>query len=137
MAATPPPVATSVGACLATESGDSSGEAGNAGHTCRRALADAGLLHLVPSERRDGWVVLGPTVAGGPMIYLQPVSEPKTGTARAHLDLWVDDLDAAVAQAEELGGQRTSDRHDDARGSVVVMTDPEGHEFCLIWFPSG
>jgi predicted enzyme related to lactoylglutathione lyase len=93
------------------------------------------LLDLTPIERADGWVVLGPTATGGPMLYFQPVGEPKLGKARLHLDLWVDDLDAAVARVEAVGGADTGERHEHANGTVAVMTDPEGTEFCLITFP--
>lgn len=46
---------------------------------------------------------------------------------------WVDDLYAAMLRVEEAGGRRSSDQEVvPGRGSIVVMTDPEGHEFCLI-----
>ncbi|HEY7135627.1 MAG TPA: VOC family protein [Acidimicrobiia bacterium] len=102
----------------------------------RRVAAFWGrLLDLTPVERADGWFVLGPTAAGGPMLYFQPVDEPKRGKARLHLDLWVDDLDAAVARVVSLGGADTAERHEHANGTVAVMTDPETTEFCLITFP--
>ena len=93
------------------------------------------LLDLEPVERDDGWYVLGPTAAGGPMLYFQPVPEPKTGKSRVHIDLWVDDLPAAIRLVEELGGHLTSDTHDVRSGTLAVMTDPDGTEFCLITFP--
>ena len=43
----------------------------------------------------------------------------------------VDDIDQGIAQVESLGGRFTGERHDYDEGVVVVMTDPEGHEFCL------
>jgi glyoxalase superfamily protein len=52
----------------------------------------------------DGWFALGPTVPGGPIVNFQPVPEDKVGKARIHLDLWADDLGAAVALVEQLGG---------------------------------
>ena len=68
----------------------------------------AELLDIPAVARDDGWHILGPTARGGPMIYLQPVEEPKVGKARAHLDLWVDDLDAGIALVEQLGGVVTA-----------------------------
>jgi predicted enzyme related to lactoylglutathione lyase len=93
------------------------------------------LLGLEPVVRPDGWSVLGPTAPGGPMLYFQPVLEAKVGKARLHLDLWVENLDVAIARVEGLGGARTGERHEHPGGTVVVMTDPEGTEFCLITFP--
>jgi predicted enzyme related to lactoylglutathione lyase len=82
---------------------------------------------------RDGWYRLGPPVRGGPVLTFQPVADPKVGKVRLHLDLWVEDLDAAVQRVHDLGGLRVGGRETvPGRGSIVVMTDPEGHEFCLI-----
>jgi predicted enzyme related to lactoylglutathione lyase len=52
-----------------------------------------------------------------------------------HLDLWVDDLHAAVALAEHLGGHRLGEMGADPEGVGFVMADPEGHEFCLVALP--
>ena len=52
-----------------------------------------------------------------------------------HLDVWVDDLDAAVSYVEQLGGSRTGEVHTEPEGIDVVMTDPEGTEFCLVALP--
>lgn len=82
---------------------------------------------------REGWYRLGPTVAGGPVLNFQPVGEAKAGKVRIHLDLWCDDLDAAVRRVGELGGR--APRGYEAvpgRGTIAVVADPEGHEFCLI-----
>ena len=78
-----------------------------------------------------GWFRLGPLTPGGPVLNFQPVPEPKTGKTRIHLDLWADDLDGAIAQIESLGGRDSGERHDYDEGSVVVMADPEGNEFCV------
>jgi predicted enzyme related to lactoylglutathione lyase len=91
----------------------------------------------VPARSIDlpGWFRIGPTVAGGPVITFQPVSDPKTGKARAHLDIWVDDLDTAVDLVGRLGGSTTGERHDYQDGTVMVMRDPEGNEFCVVAEP--
>lgn len=82
---------------------------------------------------REGWYQLGPTVVGGPAVNFQPVGEEKTGKVRLHLDMWVDALVPAIEQAEQLGAHRAGDVEAvPGRGSIAVMTDPEGHEFCLI-----
>jgi predicted enzyme related to lactoylglutathione lyase len=53
---------------------------------------------------------------------------------RIHLDVTVDDVDEAVELATSLGGRTTGERHDYDEGVVVVMADPEGHEFCLVQY---
>lgn len=82
-----------------------------------------------PSE--PGWVYLGRRDDPQPRLVFQPVTEPKQGKTRLHLDIAVDDIDDAIAQVEALGGRYTGERHDYDEGVVVVMADPEEHEFCL------
>ena len=88
------------------------------------------------AELRDeplpGWLRLGPLSEGGPVINFQPVPEAKAGKTRIHLDVLTDDLDAAVARVVELGGTDLQDMHVHDVGTVVVMADPEGNEFCLV-----
>jgi predicted enzyme related to lactoylglutathione lyase len=48
---------------------------------------------------------------------------------QAHLDLVVDDMDAAHARALELGATLLSDT--EAPDSFRVFADPAGHPFCL------
>ena len=63
-------------------------------------------------------------------LALQKVSEPKSGKNRAHPDLGVDNLDAAISQLEALGA--TVVRPPPAEGfRWAVMADPEGNEFCI------
>jgi predicted enzyme related to lactoylglutathione lyase len=90
------------------------------------------LLGASVTSQSDGWFRLGPLVAGGPVINFQPVPEPKVGKARLHLDVWVDDLDAGVAFAQELGATALRDAVTEPEGTGVVMADPGGNEFCLI-----
>ena len=94
------------------------------------------LLDL-PSRAIDlpGWFRVGPVVAGGPVITFQPVPEPKSGKTRLHLDIWVDDLDAAVERVRRLGGTSAGETHEYEDGTVIVMSDPEGNEFCLVGGP--
>ena len=84
-------------------------------------------------EGREGWCRVGPVVAGGPVLNFQPVAEPREGKVRLHLDLWVDRLEPAIATAEALGARRAGELEVvPGRGTIAVMADPEGHEFCLI-----
>lgn len=73
---------------------------------------------------------------GGPHINFQPVSEVKTSKTRIHLDLWVDDLAEAAELVRQLGGAGPSAMHTYDSGTVAVMADPEGNEFCLVAHPA-
>ncbi|MGW5111383.1 VOC family protein [Nocardia sp. NPDC004123] len=87
-----------------------------------------------PSE--PGWVYLGDPGDQQPRLVFQPVAEPKRGKVRVHLDVAVDDIDQGIAQVVALGGKWTGERHDYDEGVVVVMADPEEHEFCLVQYRS-
>lgn len=54
------------------------------------------------------------------------------GTARIHLDIYTDDVDAEVQRLEHLGAQRV----EQAR-TWWVMRDPAGLLFCVIPEPGG
>lgn len=49
---------------------------------------------------------------------------------RLHLDTVVEDLNAAVARIEELGGSLLAE-HEVMGFRWNVMSDPEGNEFCI------
>ena len=62
----------------------------------------------------------------GPIIFLQEMSEPKTGRNRLHFDL------VGGPRAEEVErlcalGATVRDEHE----TYSVMQDPEGNEFCV------
>ncbi len=99
-----------------------------------RAVADfwAGLLGGELSVPLPGWLRLGTVADTEPAINFQPVPEPKQGKTRTHLDLVVDDLDAAVTRIEALGGRALDQRYDYPEGVVRLMADPEGNEFCIV-----
>jgi hypothetical protein len=58
------------------------------------------------------------------------LDEPKKSKSRLHLDFRPDDQDAEVARLLAHGAQRA----DIGQGeqSWVVLTDPEGNEFCVL-----
>ncbi|MEU8180823.1 VOC family protein [Micromonospora sp. NPDC049044] len=85
------------------------------------------------TESLPGWRRV--TVAGGgPVLTFQPVPEPKAGKTRLHLDIAVTDIDEAVDRIGMLGGRWTGERHDYQEGAVLVMTDPEDNEFCVVQY---
>lgn len=60
----------------------------------------------------------------GPVIWINPVPEPKTVKNRIHLDVWGD-----TAELLALGAALVR-RHDDEI-DWDIMADPEGNEFCV------
>lgn len=92
------------------------------------------LLGRKPGPSQEGWVYLGERGDPQPRLVFQPVSEPALGKVRIHLDITVDDIDESMATVIDLGGRATGERHDHAEGVVVVMADPENHEFCLVQY---
>ena len=66
----------------------------------------------------------------GPRLYLQKVPEKKTAKTRLHLDIAVEDMDAAVARGVELGAKKIQ-AFDHGDFGWTVMEDPDGNEFCF------
>ena len=98
------------------------------------AILDSEVIE--PGADRSGWFRLQPLGSGGPFMNFQPVEEPKVGKVRIHVDVLVDDLDAAVGRVVALGGADTGTREQLPRGRIAVMNDPEGNEFCLLAPPA-
>jgi predicted enzyme related to lactoylglutathione lyase len=99
------------------------------------------LLGLPVCPRRSRYVALRRPPSLTPELVFQPVPEPKQGKVRLHLDIGVTDLAAATRSAVELGASVADDLdhegEDDGEGTLRVMRDPEGNEFCLIHRPDG
>jgi hypothetical protein len=86
-----------------------------------------------------GWVVVNddpeefeirPAPEQVPGLLFARVPEAKTLKNRLHLDFRPDDRDAEVDRLLELGARRA----DVGQGEQtwVVLTDPEGNEFCVL-----
>jgi predicted enzyme related to lactoylglutathione lyase len=84
----------------------------------------------VEVESRD-WVVLDGDEDGF-YFGFQRVREAKTGKNRIHIDVEVDDLAAAIDDAEQLGARKLGAVVDEEDGSFQVMADPGGNEFCFV-----
>lgn len=62
----------------------------------------------------------------------QPPTFPDTaGSQQSHVDVRVDDVDAAERQVLDLGATRVPDATED--NNFRVFRDPAGHPFCLVW----
>jgi hypothetical protein len=68
----------------------------------------------------------------GPRLFFQQVPEGKTAKNRVHLDVNVGH-DRVDAEVERLVGEGASvvRTHEEMGEHWVVMTDPEGNEFCV------
>jgi predicted enzyme related to lactoylglutathione lyase len=97
----------------------------------------AGLLGGTVDADDDWHMVM---VDGEPRVGVQlapdhvPPEWPHGNPQQLHLDLWVDDIDAAHEKAMSLGARllqaaRGTDEPDDFQ----VYADPAGHPFCLCW----
>ena len=81
----------------------------------RDPSGDAGSAGLSFAHEPDYVAPVWPTVAGGQQMMV-------------HLDIAVEDLEAGVTRARELGAVLTEYQPQD---HVRVMLDPAGHPFCL------
>lgn len=96
----------------------------------------ASLLNWPIVQQEEGTTVIKPPQESMFLVfqvaddYARPVWPPVAGQQRTmmHLDFQVDDLDAAVADAERLGAKPADSQ---LQPNVRVMLDPDGHPFCL------
>ena len=97
----------------------------------------------VPQDERNTASALEDPEGHGPRVYFQRVPEPKAAKNRVHLDiraapglLGEERMAALEAECERLvalGAARVRRFEPDPPmgGGHIVMTDPEGNEFCL------
>jgi predicted enzyme related to lactoylglutathione lyase len=63
-----------------------------------------------------------------------PPEWPNGAPQQVHLDLWVDDLNAAHEKALSLGARLLQPAEDlEAQEGFQVYADPAGHPFCFCW----
>ena len=79
----------------------------------------------------DDPTVLVDGPAGAPRFWFQLVPEGKVVKNRVHVDLQPEDRDVELARLVELGAT-VIDPEGGPDGSIVVLQDPEGNEFCLL-----
>ncbi|NJP67470.1 VOC family protein [Streptomyces spiramenti] len=97
----------------------------------------------VPEAERNARSAIEDPAGRGPRLFFQQVPEEKTIKNRVHLDVRaapglrggerMDALEAECARLVALGASRV--RRDEPEppmsAGFIVMTDPEGNEFCL------
>lgn len=86
----------------------------------------ADLLGGTITENNGGWFV----VVQGPVATLgfQRVEKPTPGKNRVHLDLFTDDLDAALTHARKVGASSVAERRE-GDTHWFTFADPEGNLF--------
>jgi catechol 2,3-dioxygenase-like lactoylglutathione lyase family enzyme len=83
-------------------------------------------LDLKPGAGNDFRVLRGPAVN----LSLQRAATPVSARDQMHFDLYTGDQAAEVARLTDLGADFVR-HHEDPDDDYVVMTDPEGNEFCV------
>ena len=83
------------------------------------------------AESPDDYLMLEnvPTIG---LMGFQKVPEAKQVKNRVHLDLDVQDIDAAIESSTRIGAKRHGVVHVEPANFFQVMSDPEGNEFCFI-----
>ncbi len=98
----------------------------------RLAAFWAAALDYVNVGSAGAYVALYPRDGNGPKLLLQQVTDPKTVKNRMHLDIDAVDVEAEADRLAGLGARRTTTDICREHGSTwIVMTDPEGNEFCI------
>jgi hypothetical protein len=97
-------------------------------------------IGLAEEEFGDQGAVIDPDDQG-PRLYFQRVPEGKTVKNRVHLDVRVAGREIVGEERKRLISEKVEQlvqagaslawETDDARGSAVVLRDPEGNEFCV------
>lgn len=99
----------------------------------------------VPAEQRNSRsAILPPEGEDGPRVFFQQVPEPKAAKNRVHLDLRAapdlqgeERMAALESECERLTSlgaarvRRFEPGESPGDAGFIVMTDPEGNEFCL------
>jgi len=84
-------------------------------------------------DEDDGVISIGPPDGVWPTIDVVPVPESKSVKNRLHLDLRADGTSTADELKRLLGlGARHTDVGQGSDATWVVLSDPEGNEFCLL-----
>ncbi len=93
------------------------------------------LLGAEVAYRGDEWISLRAAGTGHPRIAFQRVPEAKLGKNRLHLDVWVEDIEAATQVAVGLGATPLGRLVAESPEPFQVLADPAGNEFCLVHLP--
>lgn len=96
-----------------------------------RDFWSAALNFKVRNENQD-WITLEDPDKEWARLALQLTDKPKTTLNRLHFDLVADDPPAEVERLKSLGAIIIPWAFYEPDSDFLVMTDPEGNEFCVI-----
>jgi len=101
-----------------------------------RILTAAAPLARGNPDRRPPLMTCGPSSATGrPHRHRTARGRPAAaGQPRPRTARQVDDIATARKQVESLGGRWSGERHHYDEGVVMVMHDPEEHQFCIVQY---
>ncbi|WP_449385044.1 VOC family protein [Cellulomonas soli] len=85
-------------------------------------------------DEEGGWFVVVVPGAGGAPLGFQRVEEPTPGKNRVHVDVHAVDRDAEVARLLVDGAGLVA-RHEHDGFAWVVLSDPDGNQFCVVPAP--
>jgi hypothetical protein len=89
-------------------------------------------LDYVNVGTAGAYVALYPRDGIGPKLLLQQVNDPKTVKNRMHFDIDAIDVEAEADRLALLGARRETTGICREHGSSwIVMSDPDGNEFCI------
>jgi predicted enzyme related to lactoylglutathione lyase len=92
------------------------------------------LLRVEVTSIQDGYAFLAHAPDRRVTIWLQQVPEPREGKNRVHIDLAVEDLEAAERRVVALGGS-LGERHEWHGFEWRMCFDPEGNVFDVMLAP--
>ncbi len=99
----------------------------------RLAIFWSEALDLEPESEGDYVLLRGKGARSGLMGFtLQRVPEPKAVKNRMHFDVVVSQVENEVGRLEQLGARVVAREAEPTLYETVVMSDPEGNEFCII-----
>ncbi len=86
-----------------------------------------------PNERGDEQCMIVDPASGHGLLFIE-TGDPKEGKNRVHLDLvpTVCTRDEEIEAVLRLGGTSVADRRNTDGSGWMVLTDPEGNEFCIL-----
>lgn len=90
----------------------------------------AGALGATPTKTRMAEYDMLDNAAPPNRIVVQDVGG---GSAGIHFDIHTDDLEAEIERLIELGATLVDPSWADHPGRWVIMRDPAGLEFCVVW----
>jgi len=91
----------------------------------------AELLGLDVVHHEGPYTYLGKLGGSGPRLAFQLVSDAKATKNRLHMDIRVDDREAAARQIVRMGGSIIREHQEGDFPPWTVMADPQGNEFCI------